>query len=654
MKKLLFTLFVFLTVAAQAQLDVQIKLGDRNACSNSTLLFIDSIVSGSPTSYEWISSVATFSTISGFITEASFSASGNVILKTQDAFTTFYDTVYVTLNAPPAVEVGSNESICCDYGDISLDLKVVTLNGSGVWSCPNNPRLIVNNIFSSDSACGLISAPVSSIASSLIFTYQDSITQCINSDTMVVTVNALPRTFLSEQEYCQDIGAISLADDVVVSPANTSLGTFAWRCLDSNAVSNNYTLDILENRGSSFAPDWWLNLGEDVYTIQNTNKDTIILELTYTNLHGCTTKDSVKLILNRVPKLKFTKMRDLCWDEGEISLNQLTGVYFPDARWTVYDSTGFNTSTELGTINGDTLNTLNSLPSGGTYVIRCVSNTKISTGCPAVNDTTITIHPLPILNLTELTPNRFCETSVDMKLQANPIGGTWSSNDLEVLVSGTDFSPGMATRFFPSTIRLQYDYTSPVTGCSANDSIEALVDASPIIHLPDDTTLCRRDGVTSLTLNKQIKAENTDQINWFNFNQMTKINLGTVAIGDITLSFDSMLRDTFRIIVNAVGQGSCADIDGIFDIIVHHESNCILSVDELFMNAGSVYPNPTKGTIHIDKHFELISCLNAFGQSVEAGNLGGDAYFISTLGFHTLLLKDKKTGALNYKKVMVE
>ena len=654
MKKLLFSLFVFLTVAAQAQLDVQIKLGDRNACSNSTLLFIDSIVSGTPASYQWISSVATFSTTTGFITEASFSASGNVVLKTQDSFTTFYDTVYVTLNAPPTVEVGADEAVCCDYGDISLDLKVVTPSGSGVWSCPNNPSLIVNNVFSSDSACKLISAPASSKASSLIFTYQDSSTQCINSDTLVVTVNALPRTVLSKHEYCQDIGAIRLADDVVVSPANTSLGTFAWRCLDSNAVSNNFTLDMLENRGSVFAPDWWLNLGEDVYTIQHTNKDTIKLELTYTNLYGCTTTDSVKLIINKVPKLKFTRMRDLCWDEGVISLNQLTGVNFPDVRWTVYDSTGFNTSTELGTINGDTLNTLNALPRGGTYVIRCISNTQVSTGCPAANDTTITIHPLPIINLTELTPNRFCETSMDMKLQANPIGGTWSSNDLDVLVGGTDFSPSMATRFFPSIISLQYDYTSPVTGCRAYDSIEAMVDASPVIYLPDDTILCRMNGVTSLTLNKLVTAKNTDQINWFNFSQMTKVNLGTVASGDITLSFDSMLRDTFRIIVSAIGQGSCADKDGSFDIIVHHESNCILSVDELYVNTGSVYPNPTKGTIHIEKHFELISCFNAFGQSVEANNLGGNAYFISTLGFHTLLLKDRKTGAIYCKKVVVE
>jgi len=51
-------LVTVVSISVNAQLNVQIKSGDRQVCAGDVLSFTDSIVTGSPMSYEWISSVA--------------------------------------------------------------------------------------------------------------------------------------------------------------------------------------------------------------------------------------------------------------------------------------------------------------------------------------------------------------------------------------------------------------------------------------------------------------------------------------------------------------------------------------------------------------------------------------------------------------------
>jgi len=660
MKKLVSCLFIFFTIGAHAQLNVQIKLGDRNACTNSTLLFLDSIVSGTPTSYEWISSVATFSSTNGSITQASFSASGQVILKSLDATSTFYDTVYVTLNSPPIVTLGNDLEVCCDYGQIVLDSIIVAPTGAphttGYWSISPNPSLIVNgNTFNTGEACGLIAAPATSIQTSLVYAYQDPTTKCVNSDSMKILVHSLPRTVLLDKIYCQDIGSIELDDDVVISPANTLLGTPSWRCLDSNSSANYFFADMLENRGSQFAPDWWLNVDESNYTIQNTDKDTIVLEFTYTNGYGCTSKDTVNMGIWRVPKITFSTNRELCWDEGEISLNDLTGVNLTDGFWTVYDSTGFRLPFTLGALNGDTINTLNSIPLSSVnakpkrFIIRY---DHIATGCPASNDTTLTINPLPVLNLTLLNPSRYCETASNMLLNANPVGGNWSSNDSSALVGSSNFSPGNATRFFPDAIHFYYDYTNPITSCSTQDSMSIFIDAAPLIHERKDTSFCYVSTGVPRTMTIPVSASNFGQLTWSHFTS-SRVILGTTASGSATFTPNGV-QDTFRILLSASGRGACNDVDGDFYVFGYQDSSCFAIVKSLAKEDLVIYPNPSAGTLYLDPDLEVVWCINAVGQNLAVEKRGDVSCYIDTKGLYTLLLKDLKTGTYYYKKVVIE
>jgi hypothetical protein len=100
---------------------------------------------------------------------------------------------------------------------------------------------------------------------------------------------------LRERDFCQDINQINLDDEVVLSPANTSLGTPSWKCLDCNGNDFNA---MLEDRGPGAGiTDYWLKVDPATYTLQNVDRDTITLEFEYVNENGCRSRDTVVLRL---------------------------------------------------------------------------------------------------------------------------------------------------------------------------------------------------------------------------------------------------------------------------------------------------------------------------------------------------------------------
>ena len=842
MKKSLCVFLVFSLVlashTANAQLNVQIKSGDRQVCAGDGLSFTDSIVSGSPMSYEWISSVATFSAPSSRSTSASFNGSGDVILKTVSGATTFYDTVsikynvkpivrlpvdsricsydsilltaiidtgywvnpvtndttfngnnlsklwfyngssssfsiddsiivnmrgeysyevtdalgcvgrdtfflfvndtvtadagdditlcfndilmiqaggldtvgngksgfykwlditppgpdviigtnniytfvaaedkdfrlelYITeggvscydddsvtcfVNELPVLELGSDQDVCCDYGAIALNFSLITPAGTpatGGWSCSQYPGLVQNNFFNTDSACYLIPSGASKIQVYANYTYQDPSTLCVNSDSIKITVTGLPNLVTRNAQFCQDKEIIDLSDELVLSPANTNIGYPTWRCLDSNSVGNKFTQDMLFNAGSSFASDWHLIFDKDIYEIQNNDKDTIILEFTFVTPQGCLSKDTISVIVCRVPELAFSDFDDLCWNEGGVSLNSYTGVNLTDGVWNVVDTFGYDHPIDLGGLVGDSINTLNSSVNGGSYYLRY---DHINTGCPARNDTVLTI--LPKQDLTIDLQSRYCSNDLDFALSGFPAGGTWSSEDSNALVNSDSFSPSNASIIGEHFI-VYYAYTNSTTGCDDEDSALVKIDPEPILSIQGEDSFCYVTPGVPLTRSYLITAENSDFIQWVAtdfYGNRSSMSLGSIDSARNIITFTPSGRDTFRIVVLAGGLGPCNDANDYFDVILYQDSSCILSVDPLRQLTISIYPNPTSGLIFIDSRFNVESCINSLGQDVIIENRSSDAYFIDASGIYTLLLKDRKTGDLYYKKVVVE
>ncbi|MGB0850864.1 MAG: PKD domain-containing protein, partial [Bacteroidia bacterium] len=488
------------------------------------------------------------------------------------------DTMSVAVNALPIIDLSAIGDLCCDYGDVSLNFSIKTPSGipsTGFWACDQYPNLVENNIFYTDSACGLIQSPSKNLQTYVQYTYTDPATLCINSDSVFVQVNSLPTLILNEKDYCQDYGSVRLDDEVVISPANTSLGSPSWRCLDSNSITNNFFADMLENRGSQFAPDYWLNIDELNYEIQNPDKDTIVLEFNYTNEKGCKSSDTVSIRIWRVPKIEFSRNRDLCFDEGDIKLDSLTGLNLAGGTWTCYDSTGFESCANMSSIVGDTINTTQTIDDdlAHTWMMRYFHD---ATGCPAVNYIPVTINPLPVINIDVLTPNQFCENNAAVNLNATPAGGTWTSSDPTAIV-GSTFSPPAAS-VYDVFSQIYYDYTSTLTGCKNRDSIQARVDKQPSINPINDTTFCRDEGQTSISLNYNLTGENFSGLSWVapaaSFPSNVRATLSPYSdVNDevLTLQLQNAKADTFRIVTFAFPDASskCKTVDSYFDVIVN-------------------------------------------------------------------------------------
>jgi gliding motility-associated-like protein len=495
------------------------------------------------------------------------------------------DTVIIRVDELPVINLGSDEEVCCDYGAINLNLKVNSAAG-GSWFSTRTPSLVSSNEYNTDAACGMIINPATSITTYATYRYQDPATTCFNQDSFEIKVKGLPPIISQEKQYCQDYGAFRLAsptEGLIVS--NVALGTPSWRCLDSNSTLNRFVDNMLENRGGPGFIDYWLNITESAYTIQNPNADTVVLEFSYRDQFGCRNQDTVSVIISKVPKLKFRDGRELCFDEGEISLNDLFDVTpsLRDGNWSIENTIGFRIPSDLGGLTGDsttgyTINTLDSkeLPNAGTKPNSWrLRYTHRSSGCPTFLDTNLVINPLPTINLTDLNP-RYCEDYVGtIGLLATPSGGTWTCTNTPALVGGSEFSPSLAT-VFGTEIKFYYDYTDNATGCSENDSISSMVDLEPTITLATSAVYCIEENETSRTLNLPISATNNSSLLWIPtdfYGNRDRITAGpinnTTGTGDITLTLQNQRADTFRIGANAGGLGACKDKPAFFEIIMN-------------------------------------------------------------------------------------
>jgi len=575
------------TVVADAGDDQTVCLNDTFTISAGGIDTAGGIASGL---YAWYDITPTnpAPVFIGTVTDTSFVAQGDRVYRlelyrTQAGKECFDDdTMVVTVNQLPIISLADPEEVCCDAGIINLLSKVNSASG-GTWFSTRTPTLLDNNgQYNTDLACSMIVDPAINIVTYSTYRYQDPSTTCWNQDSLRITVKGLPDITLQKKEYCQDYGAFRLADrmtGVVISPTNVSVGTPSWRCLDSNSVANRFQDNMLENRGGPGFNDYWLNISESVYTIQNTtsNSDTIVIEFTFRDQFGCRNKDTVDVVISKVPKIIFGDSSELCFDHGPQLLNDLYDVNLRDGVWSIPSTLGYRDSIALGGLFGDSINTLSSVELANAGVrpnAWRMRYTHTATGCPAVRDIDLVINPQPEINLTAL-PTRICEDQANIPLEATPAGGTWTSSNPPALVGGNVFSPGSAT-VDGTNIQFYYDFRDNTTGCTERDSIFSSVDLEPTLNLPTNAVYCRQQGQLSLPLTLDISASNSDGISWIPTNVYgNRDRITTSAIdqtagqGQVTLQLQTQNVDTFLIGANAEALGSCTDVSDAFTIIVN-------------------------------------------------------------------------------------
>lgn len=613
MNKLGLLLLLFVFTSSSAQLEVQIRLGDRMACDNASLVFLDSVVVGKPTTYEWISTVATFTSAATSITEATFSGSGEVILKTTNGMDIFYDTVNVILNTAPIASIASSDELCCGDAVYSLSDQVISPvwnDRTGRFFTPGYSNLVVGEDFFADSLCQNSNFSLLGYEHvDVVYRYTDTSNGCSDDDTLQIRVSQKSTLILDRRIFCNNGGLVDPLDDIVLVPGNTSTGNTQWKCLECNG--NNEDSIVLKT-GPSFAPRWRFDF--EGYVFKNTAVDTLLFEFTYENTLGCTSIDTVELELWKSPELVFGTSRELCYDEGVVSLGSVFSPNMPGGSWTCLDSTGYRPCSELGDITNGAINTRSSVELASSSTLPnafYIEYVELASGCITTIDTALVINPRPNITLNPLRPTaNFCNTEDAISLSGTPVGGVWTSSIAGTVV-GNIFDPSKV-QVDNSTAKLYYSFTDPSTGCANTDSIEALVRLSPVIFSPTDTFFCFDSLQNSIVELYELKALNSDNVQAIAAN-----TFGNSTDFSMNYDGDSVLRvvysnfedaELFRIGINAVGRGPCPSVNDFFDVEAVTDTRCLLSVHTPKAEPVSIYPNPTRGwvTINVSGAYEVV------------------------------------------------
>ena len=402
-------------------------------------------------------------------------------------WTTGNVTSSIMINVAGTYGVTVNLGGCTAYDEVTVDyVPTLTLElGPDVTLCPED-ELQLNASFPGGTTVWSTNTVGSSITVDDPGIYWATITvsSCSVSDSIIIDEVPLPSLDLGpDNTVCEgdavafDItvpGASYLWDDGSTGPVRSvSVAGIYWAnvmlggCLTTDtfdlSVSPIPMVDIgpdttvcqgallLLDATSSGAAYLWQD-GSTGATFNVTGSGSYTVQV---SVGTCTVEDAVNVIVNPVPIVDIGPDLSLC--EGEETVLDAT---IPGATYVWQDgSTGPSyTVTAAGTVSVDV--ELN--------------------GCVGTDAATISYIPLPVVDLGPDTG--ICSGSVLQLNAMQPAGSyLWNDGNTSATVSA---SPGA------------WSVAVTVNGCTGTDGITIVALPSPLLELPDDTTLC--DGATWL------------------------------------------------------------------------------------------------------------------------------------------------------------
>ena len=510
---------------------------------------------------------------------------------TEDTTTCYdADTVSITVNQLPDVDMPNDMEVCHDAGKINLRIVEDVNASGGVWFCPANTSLVENGYeFITD----LAGHATNSTRNQVYYTYVHPSTGCVRTDSFEIKVNPLPVVDIRDGYFCQDKGVVDVTE-IISRPggATLSLGRQAWKCIDCGTYTES---DIIKDEGSGNpgAPQVYkIYIDKNAMPLGSKTSDSIVVELEFRNVFGCYNRDTAKITVALVPEITHQGFNDLCWDEGIVDLKVLSKVLPYDGIWKAIDSTGFAAAAGLNaaltgdTLNGDTLNTLNTpQPPEGSFFTYVMRYSHDRSGCPTFVDTTLTIRglPVPIINEVKFSevhssfePFTFCELDADVNMEVNYSGGTWSASEAGA-VSGAVFMPDAVTNY-NSPIDIFYDYAD-LHGCEGRDSVKVIVHQQHTLEISNDTAICRTDN---MVLNLKADYTNSTGVFWL------PLNGGSVAdngADQTTFSFANSPDSVFTHLLYAQtvenSNNVCPFTDKTMSVVVHPKPVADITGDTL-------------------------------------------------------------------------
>lgn len=326
----------------------------------------------------------------------------------------------VTVNPLPIVNAGPDLTLC--------DQPIAeNLNGTpvgGIWT--GSVNVTPSGTFT----------PNGVEVSNLVYTYTDPSTNCVNSDTMIITVNpAIIPVIDPLDSLCVNLTSIDLFTTLSASPVG---GTFV-----GPAVSGNTINPSLAGVGSH--------------------------EIIYNYGTGtCASADTAIIRIDPQPS---------------ISVN--SGVIcFGDTIALVADGAGLGGTYSWSPITSLTCsNCSNPFAFPATTTTYTVIGTN-SFGCSNSANSTVTVNPLPVVSA---GPDLFlCDQPVSETLNGTPPGGSWTGS-VNVTPSGI-FTPNGS-----EISELIYLFTNPSTGCQQQDTMIVTVSPAIVPTVDPSISVCSND-----------------------------------------------------------------------------------------------------------------------------------------------------------------
>ena len=403
------------------------------------------------------------------------------------------DTMEILVHTLPVVKWSKNPlpAQCYDYGDILLNsfLNVGETAGVRIWGGslynPDNyvdSQTETRHLFLTSTLDNSLLQNGKNFREKIYGWYQDG-NGCINKDSTVQIINGNPIIELISKTYCQDLGQVSM-DNNVKRPATKTGITMDWVAKEVPAGVD--SASVVQNMNPWGTPDWQFLFGDPTedYYMGRYHYELCVTDI----LTQCRSCDTVSNIVIGEPTVKVLSPDPVCVNWDTINLNQYVTVNGQpatngDGGWYEVPEVNFDRSHAKV---GMTLTDGYMFPPGegpGTFLIRYSNN---GTGCLKTDSFYVFVNDTPDAVL--LSPLTLCSSGPDLDLntridmtQTRPTSGTatWTGQ----YVTGNKFTP---TTTLTSNIEGPYNIKLAYTdgnGCADTEIYVLQVRTQPEIEI---------------------------------------------------------------------------------------------------------------------------------------------------------------------------
>jgi gliding motility-associated-like protein len=412
------------------------------------------------------------------------------------------DTFTLTVNALPTFKFKGLPPHCFGDGAVNLTLNQLTTGYSGdktqnqtdikYFQSYKNPSWITGgpvgvNTYMYDYPKFITNAqvPKEGLKDTLCYEFRDY-KGCYNKECQPVKLNPNPVVELKEGTFCQKAGLINL-DKLVVKPFSKVGGIQTFTCISVPESAGVEPSLVVMTDYSTVPQTHLLDPGEEG---ENHKTGEYLIEYCFKDaITGCEACDTTSVFVIKLPEISFDFIPNECINNGLLQLDSFafdknTGKRFHEAYWrTVEYSNSRNMSNPViaDKINNSMVNhrLFNPKYGPGVFIVKL---TDTSSGCPVSDSTEILVNGLPIIRID--VPDTICSSTEAFALNnITPAGavGTWSGPG----VIGRNFDPSISPLIqqYEGKYLLKYEYTNPLTKCTASDSQSLLIQTQPNVKI---------------------------------------------------------------------------------------------------------------------------------------------------------------------------